>query len=143
MNAFEITTPQEAYCLLTSAREYIRVVTVSDYTPKQDSANRITGMIWALLDAHEGMVIPAKVGLESLNRWIKYRDDLNWEEPQFPSAEMRRLAAQPEPPHEPTGGSDCRPGGSCGLSGLGEWSTAREKWIRARFWVSRAQKADA
>jgi hypothetical protein len=52
--------------------------------------------------------------------------------------EQRSLAWSPEPPSEPVGPSDCRPGGSCGLNLNPD--TARSRWRRARFRWNREQK---
>lgn len=50
---------------------------------------------------------------------------------------QRSLAHSPEPPHK-SYASDCRAGGSCGLSGLGE--LPRDKWRSARFRLARELK---
>lgn len=54
------------------------------------------------------------------------------------SGEQRSLAWSPMPPPEPSGGHDCRIGGSCGLDGFGE--SRRSRWITARFRFLREQK---
>lgn len=43
--------------------------------------------------------------------------------------EQRSLAWSPEPPWELTGGSDCRPGGSCGLDFNSD--TRHARWLKA------------
>lgn len=58
---------------------------------------------------------------------------------QPPTDEQRSLAWCPEPPHESTGGSDCRVGGSCGLDFSGE--SRRSQWVRARFRMRRERAA--
>lgn len=52
--------------------------------------------------------------------------------------EQRSLAFSPEPPHK-SYASDCRAGGNCGLSGLGEMP--RDKWVVARFRLKRENEA--
>jgi hypothetical protein len=54
------------------------------------------------------------------------------------TAEQGSLAWSPEPPYEPTGASDCRIGGSCGLDLNHE--TLRARWVLARYRWNKEQK---
>lgn len=52
--------------------------------------------------------------------------------------EQWALAQLPEPPHVPEPGSDCRPGGSCGLNLNAD--TLHAQWCRARFRMIRSSR---
>lgn len=50
--------------------------------------------------------------------------------------EQRSLAWSPRPPFEPTGGTDCRFGGSVGI----DWESRRTLWTLARYWYRKEQQ---
>jgi hypothetical protein len=80
--------------------------------------------------SHADLTSPIPTYEQVVDRLSQFTDD------------ERSLAFSPEPPFEPSGAGDCRPGGNAGLNFNPE--TRRAKWVRARFrWHREQQKLAA